>query len=185
VLSASFALGDVAAPGDKEAISALAALLEAEPNEWLLPAVAYALHQLGWNPNATYDLIMEEAFDRSSVGQINAYTALAKIGDLNSIHLLGQIITDQTNDYRTLAVGQLAICGPQPEVLEILSIALRDPNTHTLLQAARVLGSFGPEARDALPALRILREEIGRRNLPSGYALIVEEAMLFITSDTD
>jgi HEAT repeat protein len=144
-------------PGAKEALPALRrALLDAVSPE---PAVCDVsdptlnrLHQLG--PDAV-PLLVDLVASGTPKGTAYGIAELGKIGPgaAGVAPRLAEFLTDEDLELRRLAAVALCRINKDVKALRVLAALLGEPTWHAR-PAAEALAEMGPDAREALPALR-------------------------------
>ena len=182
LVESTFALGNVAQPGDAEVINALLPLLEPGSDRYYVPCAAYSLFKLGWHSDQMLDLLTKRALDPSCKGfeQSNTLRALAWIGNRESYETLERIYREGAMPERCGVLVTLAERSARPEDLPILTAALCDPECSNQGSAIMSLLILGSEAKPALDALKDLQAGKGGQGVCVFYKGILEEAIMRI-----
>lgn len=93
--------------------------------------------------------------------RVFAFLVLQDLGPhaQSALPTLQESLADEDPDTRIAALNVLGRIGPEPEIIQLLIVALRDPYVAVRNTAIAVLRRFGPKARDAVPALVALLQD--------------------------
>lgn len=137
---------------DSEVIDALIYALKYEDHK-LSQAAAEKLADIGPEPGVVDALVSVLADGDPSI-QLAAIRALGKIGPQTGVlDALIVVSGDETSYVQAAAIIAIGQMGNLPGVIDILINALGDAEENVRDAAAKALRGFGPDAKDAVPAL--------------------------------
>jgi HEAT repeat protein len=116
---------------------------------------------LGQEAKPAMPRLIESLNDRDTDIRIQAVRALARIDPKAKevVPSLQTLLHDSERDVRLEVLDALGQCG-KPAVAPLIE-SLKDLDSNILIHAAESLGRIGPEAKEALPALRpLLKDDI-------------------------
>jgi hypothetical protein len=161
--STCYALGELAEPGDEEVIAAIIHYIDRAQSVYG-GRISYcelyarvALYKLGWEQNENFRIIRDCFYDEDC-SSVDSASALARIGNDESISILHECMLENINADNFTAesmMGYISSIGPKPEVKEYLTEVLYLPpmEDDIRLKAMWYLSSFGADSRDVLPIM--------------------------------
>ncbi|MCK4720387.1 HEAT repeat domain-containing protein [bacterium] len=181
--AAAYALGKLAEDGDQDVIDILNNVLQKNPFGFAHNASLSALYDLGYKQTEIFQMLEQNVLDVNSTKKNGAMRAVAIIGNSDSVELLAQVALDSNNFYRSEAIRYLGMMAPDPDALKVLIEAIKDDDHMFLLQLMMAFNEYGPNGRDALPALNELKEDTDSSEIEEIYSHTLEFAIFLLNQD--
>jgi HEAT repeat protein len=167
---AGHALAQIGKPGLPYLIKAL----QVEKPYYTREYACMALRDLGPDAQPATPHLIELLYDENPIVRMAAAETLQAIGPgaRPAIPALVESVKDKDAGVRILVVKALANMEQEPIVVSALISALTDEVPDIRTEAGKALASFGPVAKEAVPALRAAFKDVqGRVRIAAGRAL--------------